>query len=309
VISQRLQFAAIDKAGHAVNAGIAPHLNLRPATPEEVATVRDLLDEDWLTTELEKVAIRFATVELAQGHVAEVKARRIPEIDKVESEVRARLKKEINYWDSRAFELKEEEKAGKKTRLSWQNAQRRAEDLAERQKRRMDQLEKERFISSQPPRVRGGMVVIPRGLLDERRAPAMPNRFAEDPAARRAIELAAMEAVMAAERALGNSPVDVSAQKIGYDIASHDPDTGHLRFIEVKGRIDGADSVMITRQEIITSLHEPEKFILAVVSVNGGFAHAPRYVRGPLLDREPSFLETAVQFHLQRLLERAEAPQ
>jgi superfamily II DNA/RNA helicase len=308
VISQRLQFAAIDKTGHAVNAGIAPHLNLRPATPEEVDTVRDLLDEDWLTTELEKVAIRFATVELAQGHVAEVKARRIPEIDKVESEVRARLKKEINYWDSRAFELKEEEKAGKKTRLSWQNAQRRAEDLAERQKRRMDQLEKERFISSQPPRVRGGMVVIPRGLLEELRAPAMPNRFAEDPAARRAIELAAMEAVMTAERALGNSPVDVSAQKIGYDIASHDPDTGHLRFIEVKGRIDGADSVMITRQEIITSLHEPEKFILAVVVVNGGVAHAPRYVRGPLLDREPSFLETAIQFHLGRLLERGGAP-
>jgi len=29
----------------------------------------------------------------------------------------------------------------------------------------MDVLEQERFISSQPPRVRGGMVVIPRGLL------------------------------------------------------------------------------------------------------------------------------------------------
>src|SRR3546814_13968891 len=52
-------------------------------------------------------------------------------IEKVEREVRARLKKEINYWDSRAFELKEEEKAGKKTRLSWQNAQRRAEDRSE----------------------------------------------------------------------------------------------------------------------------------------------------------------------------------
>ena len=172
----------------------------------------------------------------------------------------------------------------------------------------MDQLEKERFISSQPPRVRGGMVVIPRGLLEERLAPAMPNRFSEDPAARRAIELAAMEAVMASERALGNAPVDVSAQKIGYDIASHDPGTGHLRFIEVKGRIDGADTVMITRQEIITSLHEPDKFILAVVSVNGGFAHEPRYIRGSLTEREPSFLETAIQFDLRRLLERARAP-
>ena len=44
-----------------------------------------------------------------------------------------------------------------------------------------------------------------------------------------------MEAVMAAERALGNEPADVSAQKIGYDIASHDPKAGHLRFIEVRG--------------------------------------------------------------------------
>lgn len=308
VISQRLQFAAIDKAGNTVNAGIAPHLNLRPATPEEVASVRDLLEESWLTTDLEKAAIRFATVELAQGHVAEVKARRLPEIEKVEQEVRARLKKEINYWDSRAFELKEEERAGKKTRVNWQNAQRRAEDLAERQKRRMDQLERERFISSQPPRVRGGMVVIPRGLLQERQAPSVPNHFAEDPVARREIELAAMAAVMAAERALGNVPADVSAQKIGYDIASHDPRSGHLRFIEVKGRIDGADSVMVTRQEIITSLHEPDKFILAVVPVTNGFAHQPRYVRGPLVEREPSFLETAIQFHLPRLLERAEEP-
>lgn len=308
VISQRLQFAAINKAGQAVNAGIAPHLNLRPATAEEVGAVRDLLGEDWLTSELEKTAIRFATVDLAQGHVAEVKARRLPEIEKVEQEVRSRLKKEINYWDSRAFELKEEEKAGKKTRLNWQNAQRRAEELAERQKRRMDQLQQERFISSQPPRVRGGMVVIPRGLLDARKTPSVPNQFSEDPAARKAIELAAMQAVMAAERALGHAPVDVSAQKIGYDIASHDPRSGHLRFIEVKGRIDGADSVMITRQEVITSLHEPEKFILAIVSVAAGFAHEPRYVRGALVDREPSFLETAIQFDLRRLLERAEAP-
>ncbi|MFN3574488.1 MAG: helicase-related protein [Phenylobacterium sp.] len=313
VVSQRLQFAAIDKNGRAVNAGIAPHLNLRPAAPEEIAAVQDLLQEDWLTSDLEKAAVRFAAVELAQAHVAEVKARRIPEIDKVESEVKARLKKEINYWDSRAFELKEEEKAGKKTRLNWQNAQRRAEDLAERQRRRMDQLSQERFISSQPPRIRGGMVVIPRGLLDVRLQPgapsgAAPSGFAEDPEARKRIELAAMAAVMEAERRLGHVPSDVSDQKIGYDIASYVPATKHLRFIEVKGRVNGADSVMITRQEIITSLHEPEKYILALVTVEEGFAQEPRYVWGALSPHEPAFEHTAVQFNLKRLLERAEAP-
>jgi hypothetical protein len=117
-----------------------------------------------------------------------------------------------------------------------------------------------------------------------------------------------MHAVMAAERALGHEPIDVSSQKIGYDIASLNRKSGHYRFIEVKGRIDGADSVMLTRQEVITSLHEPEKFILAIVSVASGFAHEPRYVRGPLVEREPSFIETAIQFDLRRLMERAGSP-
>ncbi len=310
IISEKLQFAAIDRDGRTTNAGIAPHLNLRPATPAEIASVEDLLQEDWLRRDLERSAVRFATVDLAQAHVAEVRARRLPEIDKVEQEVRVRLTKEVNHWDGRAFELKEEERAGKKkTRLNWQNAERRAEDLAERMKRRMALLQQERFISAAPPRVRGGMIVIPQGLLAARQPGGQTQAgFSEDPLARRQIEIAAMTAVMAAERALGNHPEDVSADKRGYDISSHDPGTGHLRFIEVKGRIDGADSVMITRQEVITSLHEPEKFILAIVQVEAGFAREPRYVRGALDTREPPFEQNAIQFNIKRLLERAEAP-
>ncbi|MBA4492442.1 helicase-related protein [Paracoccus sp. S1E-3] len=311
IISEKLQFASIDKTGQASNAGIAPHLNLRPATAEEIALVSDKLHEDWLRNDLEKAAIRFATVDLAQSHVAEVKARRLPEVAKVEQEVKARLKKEINFWDNRAAELREDEKAGKKTRLNWQNAERRAEDLADRLKRRMELLEKERFISAQPPRVRGGMVVVPKGLLLAKAAAASgakASAFAEDPEARRISELKAMEAVIKAERALGNEPSDVSAQKVGYDIASYDPRSGHLRFIEVKGRIDGADTVMLTRQEIITSLHEPGKYILAIVQIESGYAQEPRYVRGALSDHEPAFEHTAIQFNLKRLLERAEVP-
>jgi superfamily II DNA or RNA helicase len=313
IVSEKLQFAAVDRTGQATNAGIAPHLNLRPGTPEEVALVTDSLNETWLRTDLERTIIRFATVELAQGHVQEVKARRLPEIAKVEQEVRARLKKEINYWDARAFELKAEERAGKKTRLSWQNAQRRAEELAERLKRRLELLDQERFISSQPPRVRGGMIVVPRGLLDACSASAnghgaKPKGFSEDPVARREIELAAMASVMAAEQRLGNVSTDVSAQKVGYDIASYDPKADRMRFIEVKGRIDGADTVMITRQEVITSLHEPDKFILAIVQIENGFANEPRYIRGGLDTREPPFEQNAIQFSLKSLLSRAEAP-
>ncbi len=64
----------------------------------------------------------------------------------------------------------------------------------------------------------------------------------------------------------------------------------------------------LTRQEIIISLHEPEKFILAIVEVEGGEAREPQYIRGALDEREPPFEQTAVQFDLKKLLARAERP-
>lgn len=312
VISQKLQFTAIDQSGQVTNAGIAPHLNLRPAAGHEIEAVQDRLNEDWLCSDLEKTVMQFATVTLAQEHVAEVRNRRRPEIDKVEREVKARLRSEVNYWDSRTFDLKEQEKAGRKTRLSWQNTERRAEEINERLERRLDLIAQERFISSQPPRIRGGMIVVPRGLLRER-IPAemdqsLDSELSQDPMARRVIEDKAMEVVMATELALGNQPEDVSARKVGYDIASYDRDTDHMRFIEVKGRIDEADTVMITRQEVITSLHEPSKFILAIVRMENGFPHSPRYVYGALDTREPPFDQSAIQFNIKNLLERAEDP-
>lgn len=88
--------------------------------------------------------------------MAEVRARRLPEVDKVESEVTIRLKKEINYWDHRAQDLKAQERAGKQTRLSSVNAEARANDLADRLQRRLSNLARERDISALPPIIRGG---------------------------------------------------------------------------------------------------------------------------------------------------------
>jgi len=316
-LSERLAFASIDRHGTATDAGLAPHLNLRPATRREIAGIRDLVDADWLYTDLQETAARFATGDLAQSHLAQVRARRLPEIDRTEQAVRARLGREINHWDARAFELQEQVRTGRNTRLNWQNARRRAEELAGRLDRRLAALDRDRLITALPPRVRGGMVVIPRGLLDIR-APAPPATgsgdtpapagFAEDAAARHRIELAAMQAVLAAEHALGNSPEDVSARKCGWDITSHDPATGRDRYIEVKGRIATADTVMLTRQEIVTSLNVPDQFILALVPVENGFARTPHYVRGALDTREPPFNQTAIQFNLRELLGRAEVP-
>lgn len=307
IVSQRLQFASIGEDESVTNAGIAPHLNLRPATDEEARAATKELTQGWLSSDLESTIKNFAIIELAQAHLKEVKARRMPEIEKTESEVQGRLKKEINYWDSRAHELKEEEKAGKKTRLNWENAERRAEDLADRLKKRMDRLEQERSIRASAPLVRGGLVVIPKGLLTAKLGQNVPPGFSENSASRREIEIKAMEAVMEAERELGNEPTDVSAQKVGYDILSFDPKRKIQRFIEVKGRIEGADSIMVTRNEIITSLNAAKDYILAIVYVNQDFVHEPRYVWQPF-EVEPAFGVTAQQFKLEHLLKKSEAP-
>lgn len=148
----------------------------------------------------------------------------------------------------------------------------------------------------------------PQGLLAKtQQAAAVPAGFAKNSESRRQIERKAMHAVMEAERSLGNQPKDVSAAKVGYDILSLNPETKRQRFIEVKGRIDGADTITVTRNEIITSLNKPEDYILAIVQVSQGFVNAPRYVWQPF-DIEPAFGVTAQQFELKHLLEKSEAP-
>ena len=61
-------------------------------------------------------------------------------------------------------------------------------------------------------------------------------------------------------RARGREPVDVSQAKCGYDIESRHPDNSGLFFIEVKGRAEGAPTVTITRNEILTAFNKPDEF-------------------------------------------------
>jgi Domain of unknown function (DUF3883) len=307
VVSRRMQFVKIDEHGKAVDAGPAPYLDLRPLKPDETEAARKLLDADWLKGDIEKTAMHFAIAELVQEHLRETRERRLAEIDRIEGEVRSRLKREINYWDGRAEELALKEQAGKGGRLNSGNARAYAQTLTERLDRRLRQLTEERDIQALPPLVKGAALVVPFGLL-RRPGAAVPEGFAEDAVARKEIERLAMEAVMAAERALGREPRDVSAGKVGYDIESRDPKTGHLHFIEVKGRIDGGDTITVTTNEMLVSLNAGERFVLAIVPVgDGGFAHQPVYVRRPF-DRAPDPDACATIFKLDKLMPRGTAP-
>jgi len=115
-----------------------------------------------------------------------------------------------------------------------------------------------------------------------------------------------MSAVMEAEVGLGNKPVDVSTENRGYDIESKNPREGRLRFIEVKGRAAAADTVTITKTEILTGFNKPEDFILAIVQVDGRSATL-RYVHKPF-GKEPDFGIVSANYSLKELLAKGEVP-
>jgi len=146
---------------------------------------------------------------------------------------------------------------------------------------------------------------VPAGLLDALKhalSPKIIGDFEDDPVSRAATELAAMESVMAAEAAAGREPRDVSKQNLGYDIESRHAD-GTLRFIEVKGRAAGARDLILTQNEVRAALNAPERWWLAVVEIENGFARAPAFLRDLGL-REPAFAETAVVLNIQALMAR-----
>ena len=207
-----------------------------------------------------------------------------------------------------AEDLKAQERAGKQTRLSSANAAARADELADRLQRRLNELDQERRISALPPVVRGGAIVVPGGLIRPLLVSAEPVETPADALAREEVERLAMQAVLAAERALGRAPRDVSAQQgLGYDIESKDPTTGTLVFIEVKGRWIGKNDITLTKNEILCSRNAPEQFRLALVIVAEEGARAPRYLRGFGFG-EPDFAETTRTFSLPQLLDYAGEP-
>ena len=281
-------------------------LNDFPIAVQDVrhsAAVRPLLDEPWLNQNLEQRALGFAIERIVPPHLAEVRARRETYIQKVMQQVKARLTAEINYWDHRANTLKAQEEAGKsRSNLNSANARRTADDLADRLKKRMTELEQEKSIVARSPTVLGGALIVPAAFFTTVSA---TSALRETPppygAPDHEVERLAMEKVMQFEREEGFQPRDVSKENRGYDIESRDPRTDRLRFIEVKGRVKGAETVTVTKNEILTGLNRPDAYILAVVLVEEGVAETPVYLLRPFA-QEPEFAAASVNLKLAELL-------
>jgi hypothetical protein len=308
VISKRLLYVELDAAGTARHLQYAPYLDYRPLAAGEpgIDAVLARPEAGWITRELEPTAQRHAITAVVPEHLAEVRTRRLELIAKTEAAVKDRLIKEISYWDHRAEELKLQEQAGRpNARLNSTEARKRADALQARLEKRLEELKLEAQIAPLPPVVLGGVLVVPAGLVAAMSGrPAAPAGVAPDTQASAA---RARAVVMEIERGLGFEPTDREHEKLGYDIESRVPGTGRLRFIEVKGRVAGADTITVTRNEILYSLNKPEDFILAIVEFREDGSERTHYVRRPF-QREPDFGAASVNYDFVELLGRAEHP-
>ena len=309
VISKRVLYVETDADGVSRHLHYAPYLDYRPLAEGDPPAEAILAREEcaWIGRDLERTGQEYAIAQVVPEHLAEIRDARLALVRKTESAVKDRLTKEISYWDHRAEQLKLDEAAGKTgARLNSGEARRRADALQLRLRKRLEDLRRDAQISPRPPVVLGGLLVVPRGLLDRmtgRRPGPKPTSTADTQAA----AARARAIVMKTECGLGFHPTDRELEKQGYDIESRDPTTGKLRFIEVKGRRSDAKTITVTRNEILYSLNKPDDFILAIVEFHDDGSHQVHYVRRPF-QCEPDFKAASVNYTLKELLATAEVP-
>ncbi|MGH9305975.1 MAG: helicase-related protein [Acidimicrobiales bacterium] len=316
VVSRRFEFVSVDRHGQSTPGGYAPYLDYRPATPDEMLACKPVLAEDWLAApDLEPRAIDYGIEHVVPDHLSEVTARTEERVARTISAVQARLTREINYWDQRAAVLAEQAAAGRQPKMNPKRAQARAEELFGRRERRLAELEEERQLRALPPVLVGAALVVPAGMLAAlgHLEVATTSQFTQETSqfARetKVVEERAMRAVLDEEARLGRHAEAMAHNNPGFDIRSIDGE-GHLLFIEVKGRIEGATTVTVTRNEILTGLNAADRYILALVEVRFDGTNEVRYLRDPFAgkSRQLHFAERSTTFDWDKLWHAAGTP-
>ena len=315
VVSRRFEFVEVTQQGEASGSAHARYLDYRPLDEHERELAEPLLSSEWLGRDFDKEGLDHAIEASVPVHLAEVRARTLHRVETTRKAVHERLTKEVNHWDNRAAQLQLDVDAGAAPRMNVDAALRRAEDYARRLEHRLSELDREMTLSALPPRVVGGALVLPAGLLERLKGGTGLIDPAADVVARREVERRAINAVLKAEDEAGWEAEDMNEthpNHPGYDICStrRGSTVSEYRYIEVKGRVTGADVVTVSRNEILTSLNEPDRWLLALVEVRPEGGEEVRYLHRPFDagTRDCLFDVTSVNFDWKALWARGQAP-
>ena len=303
-VSRRSWTVEVPAGAEPEETGAARHHDLRPIEDDERALVAEVLERRGINAALSDTIRRFAITQLCEPHRDEIRRATEHRVGRVRAAVQERLAARIRYWDAYEIEADDKPHRGGFTAGHAGNF---ADQLAGRLERRNHELDQELQLSSRPPEIVGGAVVVPQQLLDRLAGPSPehPTVHARDVTE---VDRRAVAAVMATERSLRRIPKEMPHNNEGYDIESRDPRTGHLYFIEVKGRIEGAETVTVSRSQIIHGRNTPDRFILALVEVPEDTDANPtvRYVRRPFDGMEVPYRKYSINFALSEF--RSEPP-
>jgi superfamily II DNA or RNA helicase len=283
-VAKRFDFVEIS-ADSARPTSEARYLDYEPADDAEAAAAEYLLREPWLRAGVDQPAVDWAVEHGMPALLAATQEQVSARAEQTRRLVKQRLTQEINYWDARHAELLEAEAAGRQLKVKPDTAFRRARDLEGRLERRLSDLARDEELAARPPVVAGGALVISQGLLDKLLGPSLgPALHAQDTAL---TDRRAVDAVLAAETAIGRRPQEMPHNNPGYDVRSAAED-GHVVFLEVKGRVTGAEEFWVTKTEALTGKNAGSGFRLALVSVHpdGPERDRVRYIIDPFREMD-----------------------
>ncbi|WP_347242800.1 DUF3883 domain-containing protein [Thermogutta sp.] len=185
---------------------------------------------------------RFLLEKGLQSFLAEVRKEREKELNLIARHVEVSLLTLIDRQQRQIAELLERQQQGEDVALALSEAEKRLEELNTRLERRREELRRERELAIADLTPVGSALVLPH-----------PEREQFAPVVRdEEVERIAIEEAMRYERERGWVPEDVSAEDRGFDILSRHPESGSVRFIEVKGRA-GEGPVALTPNEYKTA--------------------------------------------------------
>lgn len=259
-VARRFGYAFVGEDGAVEPAGPAPYLDFVAAPGSEaVAQARRL---PWLPGAEEKATSWMVGHQLQEWQ-ASVTSQRNAELQKTRDAVKSRLNAEINRLSGEALLAREKEDLGQKVRESADSLVRKADELEARLVQRLESLDRQLRMAAKPPRVIASALVLPLAMVEGDIPPDAPVHAVET----KEVERRGVEAVLAAERNLGRSPVEQAFNNPGYDVLSTACDGSTLR-IEVKARIEGADDFFITYNEVLTGKNSVPGYRLALVRVS-----------------------------------------
>lgn len=257
------------------------YLGYESPRPDEKAAVDQILAQAWVRKNHNDVVRSYAFREGLEPRKKEVEFRRKIDIERTRDQVKNRLLAEINHWDQESSQLERLESEGIIGRITAKEAKAKSVRLEKRLEKRMQELNDAEHLEALPPKICGVALVIPSGLVDFQAA-----TFARDT---KTVERRAVEAVLQAEKALGRNPEEMPHNNAGFDIRSTEAD-GTTIYVEVKGRLAGAETFTITASEVSFAKTQKERHRLALVEVspNGPEYDSLRYVQQAFEHMEPS---------------------